>query len=139
MQSVPIPTIRLDRLRQAGMLAVAASILMAFTGCATFREPAAAPLTIPQIVSAAKEGLTADEIIARMEASNAVYRLSATQLALLENEGVPGPVINYMQQTYIDSVRRDERSRYDRPAFWNDGNYIWYGNERYGWPICPHC
>ncbi len=64
----------------------------------------------------------ADEIVKRMRESRAVYRLPASELAKLREQGVPDKVIDHMQRTYIEAERYDEylRAR-DR--------YLWYG-----WP-----
>ena len=137
MQNTTTYAIPAGHFRQAATFLLTAAAIMIFTGCATFRGPEVPPLTVSQIISAAKEGVPSDTIIARMQASGTVYRLDATQLARLEKEGVPGPVINYMQQTYLDAVRRD--TRYRDAQFWGEDNSFWYGNETYGWPMCPSC
>ncbi len=56
-----------------------------------------------------KAGVSPDEIIRQIAESGTVYRLSASQLADLRQAGVSNQVINYMQQTYLDAVRRDQR------------------------------
>lgn len=68
-----------------------------------------------------------------MRVSGTVYRLSASQLAHVHDEGVPDAVVDYMQQTYLGTVRRD-RALEDW-AHWTfavDG--YWYGDRPYGWP-----
>jgi hypothetical protein len=77
-------------------------------------------------------GVPSDQIIQQMRASGTTYRLKASQLADLEEEGVPGPVIDYMQSTYLDAVRRDQR--YEDWNTWVMGpDGYWYGGCRYGW------
>jgi hypothetical protein len=104
------------------------SLLLA--GCASFqgnREP----VTVPEIVQMSQDKVPAYEIIERMGKSGTTYRLSAAQLANLRQEGVPDPVINYMQRTYIEAVRR-EQSLEDWDH-WTDVDGWWYGGRPYGW------
>jgi hypothetical protein len=115
------------------MVAVTAVVAVGLSGCAYFNSTYQAPLTVPQIVKLAKEGIPADDLIARMEVSGTVYRLKASQLASLEKQGVPAKVINYMQQTYLDAVRND--ARYEDQQYWNEEDeYGWYGGAPFGWP-----
>jgi hypothetical protein len=108
-------------------------IAVSFGGCAYFNQTTPEPVTVPQIIKMAKEGIPADDIIARLQVSGTVYRLKASQLANLESAGVPAKVINYMQQTYIDAVKND--ARYDDLRYWNaEDEFGWYGGEPYGWP-----
>jgi hypothetical protein len=104
------------------------------SGCAHFGETNDKdPVTVPQIVALVKEGIPADDIIAKMEVSGTVYRLKASQLASLEKEGVPAEVINYMQQTYLDAVKND--ARYEDLRYWTaEDEFGWYGGAPFGWP-----
>jgi hypothetical protein len=45
-----------------------------------------------------------------MRDSGTVYRLTAAQLAQLHDQGVADPVIDYMQQTYLNAVLREQRN-----------------------------
>jgi hypothetical protein len=113
--------------------ALAIAIIPLAGGCA--RQPAPEPLTLPQILQMSEAGVPAEEIIERMRASSTVYRLEASRLARLRDEGVPDEVIDYMQQTYLDAVRRDQRLQDMR--YWTPGGPgYWYGGPSYGWP--PH-
>ena len=87
-------------------------------GCSTVPRPA--PPTVADVVRLSKEGVPADEIIRRMDQAGAVYRLPASQLAKLHDDGVPDSVIDYMNQTNIEAARRDE-------AFFQANRYMWYG------------
>ena len=58
-----------------------------------------------------KDGMTAAAIIDRIEALQGVYPLSASELAKLRDQGVPDPVIDYMQRTYVRAARYDEYLR----------------------------
>ena len=89
-------------------------------------EPTKPPVTVPQILLMSKEGVPADEIIEQMRESGTVYRLQASQLAQLKEQGVPDAVIDYMQQTYIDAVRRDQ-SLEDWDNWTLADDCFWYG------------
>jgi hypothetical protein len=108
------------------------AILLIFlvSGCA--RQPAPEPITLPQILQMSEAGIPAAEIIERLRISGTVYRLEASRLARLRDEGVPDEVIDYMQQTYLDAVRRDQRLQEMR--YWTPGGPgYWYGGPHY-WP-----
>ncbi len=95
-----------------------ATVLVLAGGCSTLPRPA--PPTVSDIVRLSKERVPADEIIRRMDASGAIYRLPASQLAELHSQGVADAVIDYMNQTNIEAARRDE-------AFFQTNRYMWYG------------
>jgi hypothetical protein len=95
-------------------------------------EPAKPPVTVPQIILMSREGVPAEDIIQKMKESGTVYRLKADQLAQLKEEGVPDAVIDYMQQTYIDAVRRDQSLEdWDNWTLADDG--FWYGGPWWWW------
>ena len=110
---------------------LAGGMLLALGACSTIGTPPA-PVTVPQIVAMSKAGDDPGTIIETIRQSHTVYRLSAGQLADLEKQGVPRAVIDYMQRTYIDAVRRDQ-ARADW-SYWSleDDGY-WYGGCSYGW------
>ena len=105
--------------------------LLPLSGCANLGatlmgEPTKPPVTVPQIILMSKEGVPADEIMEKMRESGTVYRLQASQLAQLKEQGIPDAVIDYMQQTYIDAVRRDQSLEdWDNWTLADDG--FWYG------------
>ena len=106
--------------------------LFVLSGCASlgFNEPP--PVTVPQIIKMSREGTPASQIIGRMRDSGTVYRLKASQLDELHQQGVPDSVINYMQDTYVQAVRaRQERKDW---SYWNQEDGWWYGGEPWGWP-----
>jgi len=91
------------------------------------------PVTVPEIIAMSKKGMPAKEIITKMKTSHTVYRLSATQLSKLKDEGVPGPVIDFMQQTYLTAVKRN--AELENQAYWWPGyDGYWYGGPMFGWP-----
>ncbi len=128
-------TMKLLTGRRAGVTLTLAAIagLLLLAGCATTGGTTQfQTVTVDQLVQMSKAGVSSDEIIRQIAESGTVYRLSASQLADLRQAGVSDPVINYMQQTYLDAVRRDQRRedlRYWAPG---PGGY-WYGGVPNGW------
>ena len=98
-----------------------AALLIFLSGCAAAEMKRAMPLTVSQIVGMSKEGVPADEIIERMRDSGAVYQLKASELARLHEEGVPDAVIDYMQETYLEGLRRHEIREDWQSGFWYGG------------------
>lgn len=106
-----------------------------FTCCALFgsgtREPVS--VTIAEIIGMSNAKVPVDTMLAKMRESGTVYRLSASQLAHLHDEGVPDAVVDYMQETYLEAVRRDQAvADWVHWTFAVDG--YWYGGRPYGWP-----
>jgi hypothetical protein len=91
--------------RAAWVLLIGATLL---DGCSTFGFKQPDPVTISQVIQMNKDGVPTDSIIKAMRDSDAVYRLTAAQLAELHDMGLPDPVLNYMQQTYIEAERRQQ-------------------------------
>ena len=65
----------------------------------------------------AGEGLPADTIIEKLQASHAVYPLPVSRLAELKRKGVPDQVLDYMEQTYLTEVCRQ--------AIWDDSGELY--------------
>lgn len=127
-------------------ITLSAIALLLVTGCATLEERLPPPPTQAQIVRMAQERRSAADMIALMKAARAVYRLPASELAKLHTQGVPGEVIDYMQQTLIEAERYEEYQRtrdrygwfgwpgyYVRPYGW-PGYYV----SPYGWSAYPY-
>ena len=101
--------------RHALVLLLLAS-LMATSGCAGLqRRP---PATLEQIVEMSRSGMAPEAIIAELRETRTVHALSGTRIAKLHEDGVPEPVLDYLQQAYIDHVRWQERSRLD-DRYWH--------------------
>jgi hypothetical protein len=62
------------------------------------------PVTVSQVIQMTKEGVTPETIVETMRESGTVYRLTAPQMAQLHDQGVADPVIDHMQQTYLNAV-----------------------------------
>lgn len=105
---------------------------MAATGCSGYLTKPAPPVSIGEIVGMSKAGSPPADIIDRIRRSGTVYRLTASQLADLRAQGVSDQVINYMQQTHIQAVRRNQQLNDQR--YWTpyDDGYL-YGGYPFGW------
>ena len=129
----PAPAGRLARMSRPATAALFGLTVLLVAGCSTTFETAMQPVKVSQIVKMSRDGDTAKQINGVIDASGTVYRLKASQLAELQKKGVPPAVIDHMQQTYIDAVRRDQRA-----ADWNhwvlDEDGYWYG----GCPVHWH-
>lgn len=80
-------------------------LLLLVTACAGY--PGGPPFLVSEVVETAQGGAPAEEIVARMRAGGGVYRLRASELARLREQGVPDEVIDYMQETWLEQVRRE--------------------------------
>lgn len=99
---------KLFRLR----IAILAIVALQFAGCATTEYesvPAYNRYSAEDIIAMARAGESSKEIIAKLEASNGFYPLRARDLVRLHDLGVPLDVLDYLQDTYIRGVRRQER------------------------------
>ncbi len=85
------------------------SLLLCVTACATVASRPAPP-TVDQIIAMSRAGVPPDEIVRQMRETNGVYELSASQLAVLKEQGVHDAVIDYMQRTYLAEARREQAS-----------------------------
>jgi hypothetical protein len=121
---------------RTALLGVVTAGFFALASCAsysTYHPVIPKPVTVEQVLKMSKSGVAPDEIIRTMRDSRTVYRLTASQLAQLRDEGVPDKVINYMQQTYLAAVRRS--ARFEEWGYWHHwGDGFWYGGEAFGWP-----
>ncbi len=90
--------------------AISVFLVVLLAGCAsaTVKPPA----TVAEILKMSQSGTPADEMIARMQESNSVYRMPASELVALGEEGVPGPVLDYMQETRFKAVSRRAAREY---------------------------
>ena len=92
-------------------------------GCAGMdRHP---PPTLEQVVEMSRAGTPADEIIRELQKTRAVYPLTGSQIARLHDQGVADPVLDYLQNVYAESIRRDTRLHYENSFFWPDCFYCY--------------
>ena len=117
--------------RLPGLLS-AASLSLVLAACATVPVPA--PVEVPEVIQLSRAGTPPRQIIQKMRDAGMVYRLDASQIARLQHDGVTDTVLNYMQNTYIEAVRRDQRLR-DWNRWWPDADGYFYGGCYYqSWP-----
>jgi hypothetical protein len=90
-------------------------------GCAGMDRRA--PPTLEHVVEMSRAGTPADEIIGELQRTRAVYRLTGSQIARLHDQGVADPVLDYLQNVYTESIRRDSRLHYENSFFWPDCFY----------------
>jgi hypothetical protein len=90
---------------------------MLLWGCAGMPQRPDPP-TVAQVVQMSKDKTDPAAIVKRMQDADAVYRLSASQLAQLREQGVSDVVIDYMQSTWLNAVRREEADRYWMYDMW---------------------
>ena len=115
-----------------GFLFSTVGLVLALSGCASVPLPP--PVSIADVVQMSVAGDPPDKIIARMRAAGTVYRLPASQLARLHQQGVADAVLDYMQSTYIEAARRDQRME-DWNSWWSGPEDFFYGGCCYGgWP-----
>lgn len=86
-----------------------------FVGCAS--PPTRQQMSVDEVVAMVSEGLPADEIIAKIQASRSVYPLPASRLIELKQKGVPDEVLDYMEQTYLTEACRQ--------AIWDDSGELY--------------
>jgi hypothetical protein len=103
---------------------IAGSLALALLdGCASMQHPP--PPSIDQIVELAHAGTPAEEMIRQLQDSRAVYPLTATQIVKLHEDGVPDTVLDYMQNAYAESIRRDARMQYEGAYGWHNCFYCY--------------
>jgi hypothetical protein len=114
-----------NKLQSAGSTSLFLAGSGLLTGCAAVGlEQAKPPVSVSEVVQMTEEGIPAETIIQKIHDTKTVYRLNAAQLAQLHDRGVADPVINYMQQTYLEAVRREQiRADWDDWALW--GDHFW--------------
>jgi hypothetical protein len=120
-------------MKRSLLVLVTAANLLLLAGCAgPLAREEVAPVSPEQIVAMARAGETTAAIITRIQQSDTVYSLTASQFVQLSKDGVPDAVLDYMQQTYIKAVERDaRREAYSDLWFSRHG---WYGHPWHNYP-----
>jgi hypothetical protein len=83
--------------------------LFALSSCATLYAPPK-PMPIGEVVNLSKAGTPAQVIIQRIRESRTTYGLRGADFAKLKADGVPDPVLDYLQQSFVDDL--DLQTRY---------------------------
>jgi hypothetical protein len=100
------------RLLAAASLALVACI--AVTGCQTVANRPVTPIS--SIVEAAQSGASSEVIIAQFRAGNTTYALRGSNFADLADRGVPGPVLDELQQDFFGDVETLSQRWFTRRA-----------------------
>jgi len=111
-------------------------VMSCLQGCATLGLEETKPVSVQEVVQMSTSGVPAEKIIEKMRKSRTVYRLKASELAELRDKGVSDKVIDYMQQTYLTAVQRDQQLE-DMNYWWPWNGYL-YGGPYFGWPDYDH-
>lgn len=107
--------------------------LFAMQSCTVYQPLTSDPVTIPDIVSMSKDSVPAKDIIKKIRKSHTAYTLKASTFAKLQQEGVADSVLNYMQSTHINLIKRSQQAQ--DSYYWGPGYYgSWYAPYWYGWP-----
>ena len=101
----------IERLEKTWRHRISVSMLLAgsalLSGCAALGvDQSNQPVMVSEVIRMSKENVPAETIVNKMRDS--VYRLNAAQLAQLHDQGVADGVLNYMQETYLNAVRREQ-------------------------------
>ena len=101
------------------------------SGCSGLIKKAEPDVTVDEIVEMSQAGVPEETILDKIHRSGSTYRLTASELADLREQGVADAVINAMQETYLEAVRRDQafkersyRRRYD-DFFFRRYPFVW--------------
>jgi hypothetical protein len=98
---------KLSLLKGSALIFLVSTLL---TGCSRFGFKKPEPVTVGQVIQMSKSDVPPEAIVKKMRDSESVYPLTAAQLAELHDVGVADQVLNYMQETYIEAERREQRA-----------------------------
>ena len=116
----------IERLKKHWRRRISLSMVLAgsaqLSGCAALGvDQSKQPVMVSEVIQMSKENVPAETIVNKMRDSRAVYRLNAAQLAQLHDQGVSDPVLDYMQETYLSAVRREQdRADWSTREMWRD-------------------
>ncbi|MEJ2040830.1 MAG: hypothetical protein P8X55_18155, partial [Desulfosarcinaceae bacterium] len=94
-------------------------------------------VTYEEVIRLSKEKVPPDIIIKKIKDSRTVFRLNADEVAELLKEGVNSKVVDYMMETYIAQVRRDQAMKDWNRWWFYDSHYYWWPDwdEYYYYPM----
>ncbi len=96
-------------LQALATLAFVLSLLLG--GCASMGIKPVKEFTMAEIVSLSKEGKSPTAIVETLREGGATYSYAASELVDLSKQGVSVEVLDYLQETHLRQVRRQERLR----------------------------
>lgn len=62
------------------------------------------PLPIAEVVTLSQSGASAEQVIQRIQGSATTYALRGSDFVKLKAAGVPDPVLDYLQQSFVDHL-----------------------------------
>jgi hypothetical protein len=78
-------------------------LFIALSACAALYTPRQ-PMPIDEVVRLSKSNTLPQEIIARIRSAGTAYALRGSDFAKLKAAGVPDPVLDYLQQSFVDDM-----------------------------------
>jgi hypothetical protein len=77
--------------------------LFVLSSCATFDSPRK-PMPITELVALSNSGAESSLVIQRIRDSRTTYALRGSDFSKLKANGVPDPVLDYLQQSFVDNL-----------------------------------
>ncbi|HTT39919.1 MAG TPA: hypothetical protein VMH32_19905 [Burkholderiales bacterium] len=90
-------------------LCLSGAVLLVLSACSTFYT-SRHPMPIAEVVNLSKSGAPPPVIIQRIRDTGTTYALRGSDFAKLKADGVPDPVLDYLQQSFVDDI--DLQTRY---------------------------
>ena len=113
------------------VLLIATLVVFILQSCAVYNQPREPMVKVSDVVQMSQNHVPAKDIIAKIKSSHTAYTLKADQLAKLQKQGVSDSVINFMEQTHINTAIRNSQYNYGYNSWWPG---MYYGYPYYGWP-----
>jgi len=88
---------------RASLGSIAFAMVVLLCGCAAVYTPRQ-PLPIAEVVQQSKSGAPPAQIIQRIKQSGTAYALRGSDFAKLKAAGVADPVLDYLQQAFVDDM-----------------------------------
>jgi len=84
------------------------------------------PVTYDEVILLTREKVAPELIIKKIKDSYTVFRLNSDEVTDLRKQGVDARVVDYMMETYVEQVRRDQR--FEDWNYWHFfyGHYYWW-------------
>src|SRR5258705_12272053 len=121
-----MPSQMIERLKNHWQGRISLSMVLVgsalLSGCAALGfDQSKQAVPVSEVIQMSKENAPAETSVDKMRYSGTVYRLNAAELAQLHDQGVSDPVLDYMQQTLINNVRREQRQAdWSTQEMWRD-------------------
>jgi hypothetical protein len=137
---MPTPSHRRIRIGRALAVALCGAGFVLLAGCAAQtphagNKAAAAPkvVTVPRLQTMLEQGEAMSVMLAEIDGSGTVYRLTLEQREGLRADGMPASLLDLMQATYETALRAKPDLATSNERWMKIGDY-WYGGLPAGWP-----